>query len=128
MDDTEHSHEDTTSNSSQNSGNLYFESTLSWQEKIHGPADIADYLKNKDSRCHIETENGTILMIAGVVRLINLHLITTNDIYRKGTVAQHETRRHFAQLEKNGQKITTLLTTTMLYTLVDKVRATNDFH
>lgn len=39
---------------------------------------------------------------------------------RKGTVAQHETRRHFAQLEKSGKDIPSLLGSTMIYTLIDK--------
>ncbi len=35
--------------SSSNKRNFYFESVLSWQEKLHGPADIADYIRNKRS-------------------------------------------------------------------------------
>lgn len=30
--------------------NFYHESILSWQEKLYSPSDIADYLRNKDSR------------------------------------------------------------------------------
>lgn len=64
------------------------EISLSWQQKLYSPSEIADYIRHKDSRV--------------------------------GTVAQFETRRHFARLEKIGNHPRDLLTSTMLYTYVDK--------
>jgi len=66
------------------------EFVLSWQEKMYGPADVADYLKNKDSSSK------------------------PKDAY------EADSYRHMAMLEEKGKPMTALLKPVMIYTYTDK--------
>ena len=64
---------------------------INWQQKIHGPLDIADYLKNK------RTE------------------------HNKGTPSQIDSRREISEISKhNGTNDENLLSPVMLYTYIDR--------
>jgi len=71
-------------------GPIEEEIILSWQEKMYGPADVAEFLKHKDST------------------------FKTKDAH------EADTYRHMASLEEKGKPMTNLLKPVMFYTYTDK--------